>query len=100
MPHEISHEKQITWITRELATRRHVFSKRIEQGLMGRDTADREISTMTAIIETLERYPARDKEMRVVCKRMIGAINWTTSTSDLDSLRTLVNDLLDLIERN
>ena len=46
--------EQIDCVQRELLYRRRVYARRVEQGKMTQQLADREIRRMSAVLETLQ----------------------------------------------
>ena len=46
--------EQIDCVQRELLYRRRVYARRVEQGKMTQQLADREIKRMSAVLETLQ----------------------------------------------
>lgn len=55
MSDRISLADQIKCVERELALRRSAYPKWIRSGRMKQETADREIATMKAVLESLRR---------------------------------------------
>ena len=49
---------QIACVEREIAIRRRVYPRRVGNGAMSQDLADRETSTMSAVLETLRQLAA------------------------------------------
>jgi hypothetical protein len=58
----ISLRQQIACVKREIADRRSWCARRVTAGMMKKADADREIETMEAVLETLERSRAQTRE--------------------------------------
>lgn len=53
LPTQISAERQIECVTRELGYRRRVFQRRVNEGRMSRKQMDAEIAAMEAVLGTV-----------------------------------------------
>lgn len=58
---EITHADKIACIRREIAMRRNVYPKWIAAGRMTQDAADRELATMQAVHDDIERLPKLER---------------------------------------
>lgn len=54
--------EQITCLKREIAMRKNVYPKWVENGRMKQEAADREIATMTDALHTLMRLDEQAKQ--------------------------------------
>jgi hypothetical protein len=58
---KVSYKDQLACAKRELAMRRGVYPRWVENARLTQDKADKEIAAMEAIVETLERLDRSDQ---------------------------------------
>jgi hypothetical protein len=63
---------QVQCVRREMAMRKRVYARRVQDGKMSQVTADRELAEMAAVYETLQRLERAEAEhnepsLRLAC---------------------------------